>query len=383
MALTLDGTNGIVSSGSITTQSATGVIFSDSSNLPAASSPFVLKNRLINGAMLIDQRNAGASVANIAGLSYSLDRWFLSGTVATKFTVQQVSGNANIAQGYQQSLKVTSSSAYTVGAAERFQVGQRIEGFNISDLAWGTASAKTVTLSFWVYSSLTGTFGGSLQNGGATRSYPYTYTISAANTWEQKLITIAGDTSGTWATDNTNGISVAFGLGTGSTYSGTAGAWATADYNNATGATSVVGTNGATWYLAGTQLEIGTSATPFERRLYNQELANCQRYYQRLSGQFFVPLYNENTTSGRATITYPVTMRIAPTALEQSGTASDYNLRTFSTGKNLTSVPSFDQGTTSNIFVTCPVSTGVGAAGGAGNLNGNNSNAYLGWSAEL
>jgi len=265
---------------SVTLNGSTGVTFNDGSSQTSAASPLVLKNRLINGAMLIDQRNAGASVANIGGLSYSLDRWFLSGSVATKFTVQQVSGNANIAQGYQQSLKVTSSSAYTVGAAERFQVGQRIEGFNISDLAWGTANAKTITLSFWVYSSLTGTFGGSLQNDDSTRSYPFTYTISVANTWEQKSITIAGDTSGTWATTNATGISVNFGLGTGATKSGTAGAWATADYNNATGATSVVGTNGATWYLTGAQLEIGSTATPFERRLYGQELANCQRYFE-------------------------------------------------------------------------------------------------------
>jgi hypothetical protein len=320
---------------SVTLNGSTGVTFNDGSSQTSAASPLGLKNRLINGAMLIDQRNAGASVANIGGLSYSLDRWFLSGSVATKFTVQQVSGNANIAQGYQQSLKVTSSSAYTVGAAERFQVGQRIEGFNISDLAWGTANAKTITLSFWVYSSLTGTFGGSLQNDDSTRSYPFTYTISVANTWEQKSITIAGDTSGTWATTNATGISVNFGLGTGATKSGTAGAWATADYNNATGATSVVGTNGATWYLTGVQLEVGSTATPFERRLYNQELANCQRYYwhtygigvtpgtSTIDGARLVNLSSTSTGSAVFTWTLPVAMRTAPTitAYSVSGTS--------------------------------------------------------------
>jgi hypothetical protein len=361
-----------------------GVTFNDASLQGAAASPYVLKNRLINGAMLIDQRNAGASVANISGLSYSLDRWFLSGTVATKFTVQQVSGNANIAQGYQQSLKVTSSSAYTVGAAERFQVGQRIEGFNISDLAWGTANAKTITLSFWVYSSLTGTFGGSLQNGGATRSYPYTYTISAANTWEQKLITIAGDTSGTWATDNTNGISVAFGLGTGSTYSGTAGAWATADYNNATGATSVVGTSGATFYITGVQLEVGSSATPFERRLYNQELANCQRYYFKIQdtnlGQAIMAYgYNPSTTLMRATVTFPVTLRSAPT-LDNFSTASQFQ----ATAVSATAVSAIALNGASPSTATLSLTTTGQTAGYGGGLRGDGvNNVFLSFTAEL
>ena len=282
MALTLDGTNGIVSSGSITTQSATGVIFSDSSSLPAASSPYVLKNRIINGDMVIDQRYAGAATANtISG--YVVDRFQVNQSgAAGKVIAQQNAGAVTPPVGFSNYLGVTSQSSYSVGAGDFYLIQQAIEGFNVADLGWGTANAKTVTLSFWVRSSLTGTFGGSLRNSADNRSYPFTYTISSANTWEQKTVTVTGDTTGTWiGATNGTGLTVAWGLGVGTTYSGTAGSWAGAYYLSATGATSVVGTNGATFYITGVQLEIGTTATPFERRLYNQELANCQRYYEK------------------------------------------------------------------------------------------------------
>ena len=257
-----------------------GVTFPDSSLQAAAASPYVLKNRIINGDMRIDQRNAGASVTQTAANLYGLDRWTFYGAQASKFTVQQNAGSVTPPDGFTNYLGVTSSSAYSVGSGEFFILRQKIEGYNIADLGWGTANAKTVTLSFWVRSSLTGTFGGSLMNNAENRAYPFTYTISAANTWEQKTITIAGDTSGTWLTTNSIGMTVIYGLGVSSTLSGTSGAWAGTTYWSATGATSVVGTNGATWYVTGVQLEQNTSATPFERRLYNQELANCQRYYE-------------------------------------------------------------------------------------------------------
>ena len=212
---------------------------------------------------------------------------------------------------------VTSSSAYTVGASEAFGIQQVIEGFNIADLAWGTANAKTVTLSFQVYSSLTGTFGGAIQNYAQNRSYPFTYTISSANTWTSVSVIIPGDTTGTWVTDNTGGLLVGFGLGCGSTYSGASGAWAGADYRSATGATSVVGTSGATWYITGVQLEVGTQATPFEFRHYSHELQMCQRYYwQMVSGttiEVMINGYNYQSTQWESVVTYPVEMRTVPT----------------------------------------------------------------------
>ena len=259
-----------------------GIQFPDSSLQAAAASPYVLKNRIINGDMRIDQRNAGASITPTSG-QYSVDRWKITASQSSKFTAQQNAASVTPPVGFTNYLGITSSSSYAVLTGDYFYLEQAIEGYNVADLGFGTANAKTVTLSFWVRSSLTGTFGGSLRNSAGDRSYPFTYTISVANTWEQKTVTVAGDTTGTWLTTNGIGLIVQFGLGVGSTFSGTAGAWAAANYLSATGATSVVGTNGATFYITGVQLEQNTSATPFERRLYNQELANCQRYYQTLT----------------------------------------------------------------------------------------------------
>jgi hypothetical protein len=249
-----------------------------SAKMANGGAEFGMRNRIINGAMQIDQRNGGASVTPISG-QYTLDRWRCFLTQSSKYTVQQNAGSVTPPVGFSNYLGVTSSSAYSLLAGDYFFSSQSIEGLNLSDLAWGTANAQTVTLSFWVRSSLTGTFGGSLVNGDSNRSYPFTYTISTANTWEQKTVTIVGDTTGTWLTTNGRGCQLRFSIGTGATYSGSAGSWASADYASATGATSVVGTNGATFYITGVQLEKGTQATAFEWRPYGTELALCQRYY--------------------------------------------------------------------------------------------------------
>jgi hypothetical protein len=291
-AITVDTSQNTTLAGKLTTASS-GIQFSDASIQTAAASPYVLKNRIINGDMRIDQRNAGASVTPANG-AYTLDRWAAYQSVASKFSLQQ---STTAPSGFTNSLKVTSLSAYSVGAADYYLVAQNIEGFNIADLAWGTASAKTVTLSFQVYSSLTGTFGGSLANSSNARSYPFTYTISTANTWTTISVTIAGDTTGTWETGNGIGFKVYIGLGVGSTYSGAAGSWSGSNFLSATGATSVVGTNGATWYITGVQLEQNTSATPFERRLYGQELLLCQRYYEKSYDYSVVPGTASNNSS--------------------------------------------------------------------------------------
>jgi hypothetical protein len=237
------------------------------------------RNRIINGAMVIDQRNAGASITPTAG-QYSVDRFQFDLTQASKFTAQQNAGSVTPPVGFVNYLGMTSSSAYSIGSSDFFRLIQKIEGFNCSDFAWGTASAQTVTLSFWVRSSLTGTFGGAIRNAAGSRSYPFSYSISAANTWEQKTITVVGDTTGTWASDNTSGIELNWSLGAGATYSGTAGAWSGSNLISATGAVSVVGTNGATFYITGVQLEKGSTATSFDYRPYGTELQLCQRYYQ-------------------------------------------------------------------------------------------------------
>jgi hypothetical protein len=234
------------------------------------------RNRIINGDMRIDQRNAGASVTFTN--QYLVDRWAGVEDTDGAMTAQQV---ADAPTGFVNSLKFTTTTADASLAATQYaSTSQFIEGYNTSDLAWGSASAQTITISFWVKSSLTGTFGGSLRNNGYNRSYPFTYAISAANTWEQKTVTIAGDTSGTWATTTDAGIRLSFGLGVGSTYSGTAGSWSSNNYITSTGATSVIGTLNATWQITGVQLEAGSVASPFERRDYGREFALCQRYYE-------------------------------------------------------------------------------------------------------
>ena len=244
------------------------------------------KNRIINGAMQIDQRNNGAVYSGLNGGVYVLDRWNALSTQSSKYTVQQDAGAVTPPVGFRDYLGATSTSAYSLAAGDVFAIRQFIEGFNTADLSWGTASAKTVTLSFWVRSSLTGTFGGNLQNNAQTQSYPFSYTISAANTWEQKSITITGSTTAVWEVTNQIGMQVAFSIGSGSTYSGTAGAWVASNIWSVTGATSVVGTNGATFYLTGVQLEVGTQATIFTTAggSYGAELDLARRYYQIVQG---------------------------------------------------------------------------------------------------
>ena len=292
------------------------------------------RNRIINGAMVIDQRNAGASVTPTTG-TYTLDRWRAYQNVAGKFTVQQ---SSTAPAGFTNSTLITSTSAYTASGTDLFLFMEYIEGYNVADLGWGTANAQTVTLSFWVRSSLTGTFGGALVNSAENRNYPFTYTISSANTFEYKTITIAGDTSGTWLKTNGLGMEVNFGIGAGSTYSGTAGAWAAGAKFTATGATSVVGTNGATFYITGVQLEAGTTASPFEYRSYGTELALCQRYFEKSYNQSTAPATDTflgaytfgGSSEGNGNSIVPISYsvkRVAPTLTGylQAGTAGSWN----------------------------------------------------------
>jgi hypothetical protein len=290
-----------------TNAGTTGILASTGGGTGTTAGVTGFKNRIINGAMVIDQRNAGASVANPAN-TYTLDRWTSIASLNSKFSIQQNAGSVTPPIGFTNYLGVTSSSAYSVTSGQAFVLQQAIEGFNTADLSWGTANAKTVTLSFQVYSSLTGTFGGVITNSAQNRSYPFTYTVGSANTWTTASVTIAGDTSGTWiGATNGIGMSVFFGLGVGSSLSGTAGAWAGAGYYSATGAVSVVGTNGATFYITGVQLEVGSTATSFDYRPYGTELALCQRYFQATTSLVY------STSFARNFVMYPVQMRTSPT----------------------------------------------------------------------
>jgi len=238
-----------------------------------------MRNRIINGAMVIDQRNNGASVT-INSDQFTLDRWQAFTTQTGRYSVQRNAGSVTPPAGFTNYLGVTSLSTSSLAAGDYYLIRQSIEGFNFADISWGTANAQPITISFWVRSSLTGTFGGALQNNDSNLFYAFTYTINSANTWEYKTITIGALTTGTWATNAAAGLRITFGLGVGSTFSGTAGVWGSGALLSATGAVNVLGTNGATWYITGVQIEEGTAASPFEYRLYTAELAFCQRYYQ-------------------------------------------------------------------------------------------------------
>ena len=315
----------------------------------------VFRNRIINGAMVIDQRNAGASVTVGSGNTYILDRYKATATQASKFTVQQNAGSVTPPTGFSYYSGATSSSAYSVISSDHFEYGQNIEGYNVADLAWGTASASAITISFWVRSSLTGTFGGVVQNSAQTRSYPFSYTISSANTWEQKSITIAGDTSGTWLTTNGIGMRLTFSLGAGSTYSTTANAWAAGEYYQPTGATSVVGTNGATFYITGVQLEKGSTATSFDYRPYGTELSLCQRYLPAYTGGVEMLGYWDNTNEAKIVAPFLVEARVAPTGVTSSGS---FNVHAPGVGNPATTAIAFSRSTTTSCRMACSVASG-------------------------
>jgi hypothetical protein len=368
MSMILDGTNGVT--------------FNDASLQGAAASPFGLKNRIINGDMRIDQRNAGAAVT--ASGAFPVDRFTISNGSGGAYSAEQ---NSSAPVGFINSVKYTTTTANAVTTTQTMQFIQRIEGTNVSDLAWGSANAKTVTLSFWVRSSLTGTFGGALRNSGNGRSYPFTYSISVADTWEYKTVTIPGDTSGTWLTTTGIGIVLVFSLGSGPDASGTAGSWASANYASATGAVSVVGTLNATWYITGVQLEIGTSATPFERRLYNQELANCQRYYITVGGDTYtqtLTMMQAFSTVGfnGGTVPFPVKMRTTPTFSYSA--LSDFYVQNSAGGAltPITLVQSAGEASTMCGAIKGTVSSGL-TAGNASSFLASSVNARLNFSAEL
>jgi len=341
-----------------------------------------MKNRIINGAMVIDQRNAGASVSttNIVNV-YTLDRWSAYYSVANKYTVQQDS--SVYPAGFSYSLRVTSSAATTTTGADEYSINQAIEGYNIADLDFGLSTAKTITLSFWVRSSLTGTFGGAIRNGNGTRAYPFSYTISAANTWEQKSITIPGDTTGTWQKTNLAGFLVGWSLGNGPSNQATAGAWVGANRMTSTGETQIVGTNGATFYLAGVQLEVGSTATSFEYRQYGTELVLCQRYFQTIASGTSKPIGITNYFSStilQGVIPFKVTMRTTPTFFQVTGT-NFYSSQTSGVGDTFNS---FTLDTVSTDAVAWYNNSEVsGTAGQSGYCFSNNASAYLAVQAEL
>jgi hypothetical protein len=304
-----------------------------------------------------------------------VDRWNGLQAVASKYSAQRNAGAVTPPAGFTNYLGATSLSAYSVGASEYFGLRQSVEGFNVADLAWGTASAQSITISFWVRSSLTGTFGGALQNAASNRFYAFVYTISAANTWEYKTLTVVGDTSGTWETNNTVGLRLTFGLGAGSSLSIASGSWGSTGAISATGATSVVGTNGATFYITGVQLEAGSVATPFERRDYGRELQMCRRYLPVADGTATASYYVgqcASTAAAYSAIYHDVVARVPPTGITLTGAASTYQVTSSTAAAINCTAISWNSGGVNSSLIAYTVASGL-AAGNATlfNLNGN------------
>jgi len=313
-------------SGEITIQAPT-VAGTNTLNLQASSGTLAttaqasigMKNRIINGDMRIDQRDSTATI-NGTGVTYNVDRWLGRGeTSEGVFTLaQDTTSPANFSNSLKATV-TTDDDASPMWGTSSYRIQQQIEGYNIADLNWGTSDAQSVTLSFWVRSSVTGTLGGSVANGDFNRFNPFSYTISAANTWEYKTVTIAGDTSGTWVTNNALGLRLNFSLGAGADRLGTAGTWTSSVLEGVTGQVNPIQTNGSTFYITGVQLEAGTTATPFENLQYGQQLALCQRYFEPIindslnynGGQIIGSSYN--TTRNFALIYMKQIKRATPT----------------------------------------------------------------------
>jgi len=254
-----------------------------------------LRNRIINGDMRVDQRNAGAAVTvNSAVYTYAVDRWAGFGQAADGvFTLQQLS--ATPPEGFTNYLRATVTTAdAAIGAAQNYLLAHKIEGYNVADFDFGKSTAKSTVLSIRVRSSLAGTFSGSLLNNGADRAYVFTFTINAPNVWEYKTIVLPGDVTGTWTVDNTTGVFIFISLGVGSNFKGASAVWGNTLLYAATGSVDLIGTNGATLDIAAAQFESGTVATEFERRFFSDELDRCQRYYEKAAYE----IWSGNVTSG-------------------------------------------------------------------------------------
>ena len=349
------------------TVNADTLVTSTSGGILGAGDASIMKNRIINGAVTISQRN-GSSATTIPAYTntYGPDRWYgASQPVGSKYSIAQGNtGGAALAAGFVNCLNVVSLSAYSITSGDIHTVCQRVEGYNTADLQWGTANAKTVTLSFWAYSSITGTWAGVITDSANAYTYPFTYTISSASTWEYKTITIAGPTSGTWSTTTGIGLNLCFSVGVGSSFTATANAWTNAANTfGVTGANSLLGTNGAQLSFTGVQLEVGSSATGFEYVNYQTSLANCQRYFQTYvnANQACIPANGVWRNSSRADVTQvlPVVMRATPTI----ATTNIGNINVYSGGSSSAASGFSDNGSSPNIVAINISATGTAGAG--------------------
>ena len=330
-------------------------------NLSTVAATGFLRNRIINGAMVIDQRNAGAVVTVASGATnYIADRFAFTNNASNSVTIQQVT-DAPVDFSY--SSKVTIGSANTLGSTQYIDLFHNVEGYNFADMAWGTVSAKTITVSFWVKSSVPGIHGGMVINNTNNRTFAFTYTISAANTWEYETVTIPGDVTGTWNTTNLRGVGLFFTMGAGATYLTSPNVWTAGVFLAPTTAVNLAAVAGATWQITGVQLEVGTVATPFERRLYGTELALCQRYLPA-----FIPTSTGTgqgpvgqsyaATNALVAIPFQVPARVFPTGISVTN-ATNFAVTQANTTRVTASAVSFNGGSPYGGVIDVAVASGL------------------------
>ena len=307
MTVSINGTNGLV--------------FNDGSSQATAATGFGFKSRIINGNMAIDQRNAGAAVT--ATGAYPVDRWQLNNATDASLSVAR-STDVPSGQGFTNSVVVTTTTAdASIGAAQYANLQHRIEGFNFADMGFGASGASSITLSFWVKATVSGNYSVAIYNSAENRINPQQFSVSAGGTWEKKTITIAGDTTGTWLTNNGIGANVTFYYALGSNFLGSSG-WNSGGTYGVSGQSNALASNSNTFAITGVQLEKGSTATSFDYRPYGAELVLCQRYYFKHTENRYTVSSTSNGSNVCAMVYYPVPMRATPTITTQL-TNANYN----------------------------------------------------------
>jgi hypothetical protein len=347
------------------------------------------RNAIINGNFNVWQR--GTSFTGVSNADYTVDRWQAAYSMSTGvFDVSQETttlpdGTSDIA--FRVDVTTAENSGGAMDAGDYLIIQQKIEGYNAVRFALGTSDAKQMTLSFWVYSTKIGTHCVAFRNSAGNRSYVTEYSVSSSNTWEKKTVTLTADTTGTWLTTNGNGMVVAFSLGTGSTYHGTADTWEGANDFSTSGQVNCMDSTSNIFMLSQVQLELGSVATDFEHEDYATTFAKCHRYYFRSSpdaaGEVYGVGFNTTTTNSVGIMIFPVPMRAPPGALEQSGTASDYRIRHGGTSTVCNAVPTFVVANEHNCMAQFSVAAGLTAGDGSTAEGNHATDSYLGFSAEL
>jgi len=339
------------------------------------------RNMIINGAMLIAQRGTAAIDPTTNG--FAVDRWKAYTTTGSGHTFQQVSDSPD---GFEHSIKITIGTGASPSASNMNVIYQSIEGYNVSHLDFGTSAALSIVASFWVKSSITGNYGCSIHNSALDRSYVGQYTVSVADTWEKKSVTFTGDTTGTWLKTTGVGMHINFDFGSGTDFEVALDTWVPGNDKRVSGQAILVATSSATIQFSGAQLEVGTTATPFERKTFDQELIACQRYCQKLHGEVtnsMVSMQLCYSTIGTEGVLYYSKKRAAPTITQYSAGVTGWFIHYENTSVVVSAVPTFDTIDSKTCRITALVASGLTQGEAAYLRTGNAADSYIIVDAEL